>query len=130
MVGARRVWLAAPLALLASLAATNLYRAATQSFTTAEWSAHARLFGGAAPQIRTLDIALSEGAVRVFGLSELALRLPSVAGGLLYFLALFLLGRLLFRDSAWLFGMVALNALNPYVLDECSMAAGRGCARK
>ena len=126
MVGARAVSLAVTLALLGLLAVTNIYRAATQSFTAAEWSAQARLLGGSAPQIRTLDVALSEGVVRVFGTSELALRLPSVAGGLLYFLALFLLGRLLFRDSAWLFGMVALNALNPYVLDECSMAAGRG----
>ncbi len=62
----------------------------------------------------------------VADVSAFSLRLPDVVGGILFFAGLFLLGRLAFGDSPWLPLTVALGGLNPFALDVCSMAAGRG----
>ncbi|MFB3776597.1 MAG: glycosyltransferase family 39 protein [Bryobacteraceae bacterium] len=112
---------------LGFLAATNVYRAATQSFTSGEWATHGQLVGSAGNtghRAAAPDAWLSKAAVHVFGPSEFTLRLPAVAGGLLYFLAVLLLCRLLFGDSIWMLFALLLNVLNPYVLDSCSKAGG------
>ena len=76
--------------------------------------------------MRGFGLLSVEAVVKIFGLSEFTLRFPDVAGGLLYLASIFLLCRLAFGDSAWLLFAVALSTLNPFLLDSCSMASGRG----
>jgi hypothetical protein len=49
-------------------------------------------------------------------------------GGLLYFAGLFRLSALLFGGSGWFLLSVALNSLNPFLLDYLSVARGYGLA--
>jgi hypothetical protein len=65
-------------------------------------------------------------SIGLFGLSELTLRLPSLLGGLLYFVAILRISRLLFGQSAWFLLSVALCCLNPLILDFLSAARGYG----
>jgi hypothetical protein len=125
-----RVFAAASLILLGALFAATVYRAATQSITTGEalWFQRLTDSNGAAaaqsPPGPALDSLLAQGSIHIFGLAEFTLRLPGVLGGLLYFFAVFRLGRLLFGDSAWLPLAIGLSALNPLALDYCSGLAG------
>ena len=149
VAGAQRTFLIATIALLVFVGGSSCYRAATQSFTSVEQATHARLLadlfnrlhqskvepflpagtGSAASpsgnQSRFGELA-SGAAVKTLGLSEFTLRLPDVAGGLLYLTAIFLLCRLAFGDSAWLLLAVALCTLSPFLLDDCSIAARHG----
>jgi hypothetical protein len=123
-------------ALLAVLFATNIYRAGTQSITIDEAFTYDQFvvdppYPGAvnfAPYNYNLYTVLAKLSVRVFGLSEFTFRLPSVLGGLLYFFALLRLCQLLFGASAWMLLAVAINSLNPFVLDYLSAARGYGLA--
>ena len=121
----------ASLIFLGALFAATVYRSATQSITTGEalWSERLTDSKGAkahpeSPPGLAFESLLAKGSVHIFGVSEFALRLPSVLGGLLYFFALFRLCRLLFGDSVWLPLSIALAALNPFTLDYCSGLAG------
>ncbi len=119
-----RLFLIASLILLGVLFATSTYRVSTQGFSVNEARHLLPILrdhnhAGSLDQ-HTLDVVLSDVSIRTLGLSEFALRLPSVAGGLVYFLAILRLCRLLFGESWWLVLSVALNTLNPLILDYCS----------
>lgn len=62
--------------------------------------------------------------VKIFGVSELSLRAPSVIGTAFYLIATFALCRRLFGDSIWLPFSLTMLCLNPQILDF--MAAARG----
>src|ERR1700704_2410020 len=91
----------AAVALLAFLLASNIYRARSQSITIDEaftyssflGTKHFWLFDGAVANNHVLYTLLCKLSIVLFGLSELTLRLPSLAGGLLYFIGLFRLSR-------------------------------------
>jgi len=63
-------------------------------------------------------------AVKVFGVNEFALRIPSLFGALVYLVATYLLCRRLFGDGLLLVLSVAMLTLNPEIMDF--MAAARG----
>jgi hypothetical protein len=119
-------------ALLAFLLATNIYRARTQSITIDEAYTYNHFVktphnpATTGPFNVNLNMLLARISSRAFGASEFSLRLPSVLAGLVYFYAVLQLCRLLFGDSPWLLLAVALNCLNPYVLDYLSAARGYG----
>ena len=126
MTGSRQ-WRWAAVALVVFLSAVCLRRAATQSIVSAEWDLHSRAIGlAASPSHGGMAAPAAAVMSAVAGVSEFSLRLPDVVGGILFFTGLFLLGRLAFGDSPWLPLTVALGGLNPFALDVCSMAAGRG----
>lgn len=125
----------ASLLLLALLFVANVYRAATQSITIDEAFTYNHLLTKGhdfatevSPFNDTLNAWLAGISIRALGVSEFSMRLPSLLGGLLYFVALFLLCRLLFGESRWLLAAVSLNALNPFLLDYFSAARGYGMA--
>ncbi len=112
-------------ALFSGLLALNVYRADTQSLTVDEAFTYNR-FVSQSPQEalvhydannHVLNTLLCMISVRLFGVSEVTLRLPSLFGGAIYLLAMLWL-------SEWIFGMgwrmivsfAALSA-NPIVLD-------------
>ncbi|MEP6539283.1 MAG: hypothetical protein ABJF23_28360 [Bryobacteraceae bacterium] len=118
--------------LLAGLFMVNVYRAATQSLTIDEAFTYQLYLAKNLRAILTeydannhvLYTLLAKLSVGLFGNSELAIRLPSVLGGLVYFYATFRVCWFFFADR-WLFlvGVAALT-LNPFLLDFLS--AGRG----
>ncbi len=120
------------IACLTALFALTVYRAATLSFTTDEAFSY-QLYIGATPfslfryydanlhVLHTLAVWL---AVRVFGLSELAFRLPSLAACALYFWGVYRLCRRAFGDGPLLAVAALALTANPLVLDH--MAVGRG----
>ena len=124
----------AALALFTFLAAANVYRAATQSITIDEAFSYRKhianprfwQFEVYTANNHVLNTVLAKLTTGIFGLSELTLRLPSLAGGLLYFAALFRLAGILFGGSPWFLLFVALNSLNPGILDFLSAARGYG----
>src|SRR5690242_10096719 len=119
-----RLFVIGSLILLAVLFGASIYRAGTQGLSVNEARHLLPVLRDQNPAGRldqhTLDVVLSMVSVRILGLSDFALRLPSVAGGLVYFLAILRLCRLLFGESAWMLMAVALNTLNPLILDYCS----------
>jgi hypothetical protein len=118
--------------LLLAILTLNVYRARTQSFTVDEAFTYLNFVDG--PDERqwerpdtnnhVLNTSLSKMAVRCWGTSELALRLPSLAGGALYLLAsLWLVTRLF--GAGWMSVVVFIAmTLNPILLDY--MVAARG----
>ncbi len=126
----------ASLAIIALLFAVNLYRAATQSITHDEaltyetfvaqsWDAVFHTYDANHHVLHTILCKLSTG---LFGLSEFALRLPSLLGGLLFLYVAFCFGEELFGKS-WIQPLaVAVLCLNPYLLDFLSAARGYGMA--
>lgn len=121
-------------ALVLFLFGACVYRAATQSITHDEARSYFEFYSGGPLGAlagyeagnHVLQSVLSASAVRVFGLSELSLRLPTLAGALLYLVAAW-------RLSVWLFFpgwraalSVALLGLNPFLLDYLSPARGYG----
>ncbi|HET8925307.1 MAG TPA: hypothetical protein VFN26_20155 [Candidatus Acidoferrum sp.] len=108
-----------------------VYRAKTQTIAhdealEYEWF----LDGGVAhvleynPANHMLFTLLAKPTVWTLGVSELRLRLPSVAGALLYVLAAYLLSRRLFGGGLLFFLSVGLLCLNPQILEF--MPAARG----
>ncbi len=122
----------AAIVLLAGLFAVNVYRAATQALTIDEAFTYQLYLAKNLRAILTeydannhvLYTLLAKLSVGLFGKSELAIRLPSVLGGLVYFYAVFRVCWFFFAGR-WLFlvGVGALT-LNPFLLDFLS--AGRG----
>jgi len=122
--------------LLGLLFAVNVYRAATQSITVDEAFTYTRFVVPPFSAMRTsydagnhvLNTLLAKVSVSLFGASELALRLPSLLGGLFYFAGLFLVSRRLLGLGGWFLLSIALNSLNPFLLDYLSAARGYGLA--
>ena len=122
--------------LLCVLSGVNVYRARTQSITVDEAFTYTRFVAPAFAEMGTfydagnhvLNTLLAKVSVSLFGASELALRLPSLLGGLAYFAALFLVSRRLFGLGGWFLLSIALNSLNPFLLDYLSAARGYGLA--
>ncbi len=122
--------------LLAALFAVNVYRAATQSCTPDEAVTYNRFVG---PPLRealsvmtannhVLNTLLAIISTSYFHLTDLALRLPSVLCGALYFWAVYRLSRRTFGTGPLFLAAVALLTLNPLVLDHLSAARGYGMA--
>jgi hypothetical protein len=122
--------------LLSALFAVNVYRAATQSITTDEAFTYTRFVATPLATMNSyydannhvLYSLLARLSTAAFGPREFALRLPSLLGGALYFLGLFLVARRLFGQSLWFLLAVALGSLNPLLLDYLSAARGYGLA--
>ncbi len=132
----RFLWDVGSIGLLVFLLAVNVYRAGSQSVTIDEattylwfaskpWYQVFHSYDANHHILHTILVKLSTGA---FGLSSLALRLPSLLGGVLYFAGCLTLSRNWFGRN-WL-GLAALASLtvNPYVLDFLSCARGYGLA--
>jgi hypothetical protein len=133
----RRIADMAALALIAGLFATNVYRAATQSLTCDEAYSFdlymdapvaSAFTGGFSGNDHVLFTFLSRVGVGLFGKSELALRLVSLLGGLLYLVFAYRLSRRLFQRPWMMLLSVSLLTLNPFVLDYLSAARGYGMA--
>jgi hypothetical protein len=131
-----RIFRAAIIALFTALFTVNIYRAATQSITVDEAYAYDLFIEPPLAQVLTsfnathhvLQSLLSKRSVKSFGVSEFTLRLPTLIGGLLYFVVVYRLSRSAF-GSGWLFLLSgALLALNPFILDHLSAARGYGLA--
>jgi hypothetical protein len=132
--GHGRLWNASAWLVLLAVFAWNVYRACTLAITHDEALTYRWYVRGGPPAIlsprcydannHVLHSLLAWGGVRLFGPSELSLRLVSLLGGLLYLvmarrLCLLLCGPTLLSLLGFL-----LLALNPFVLDY--LAAARG----
>ena len=122
--------------MLCAIFLLNVYRAATQSITIDEASTWLTfvsqpLAGFLLPYAannHVLQSLLSGISVYLFGLSELALRLPSVLAGGLYLVAAWRISVLLFGYGAWASITALLLATHPLLLDHLSAARGYGGA--
>jgi len=121
---------------LLGLFASNVYRAASQSVTYDEAFTYLAFLSGSPLRVFTeytannhvLFSLLAKFSIGLFGLSELTLRLPTVLSGIVYFVSVFLLCRLLFGYGPLFLITVAALSLNPFVLDLLSAARGYGLA--
>jgi hypothetical protein len=125
-------WLAAAVVCVAGLTGVHVYRAATQSITHDEAVTYQRYVSGPLYQLVTssdannhiLNSLLGRATVGLFGPAEFTLRLPSLAGGLLF---LAMLARVAWRTwgpSPAVVLAVLLLGLNPFVMDYLSVARG------
>jgi len=124
------------IAIVAAVFAVNVYRSTHQSITADEaftWDWYIAnpfqwilvVYNANNHVLHTLLCRLS---VRALGLSELTMRLPSLAGGLFYLAFVYKLCRLLFNHlRTFLLAMTALT-LNPFIMDYLSAARGYGMA--
>lgn len=122
------------LALVLAVFAASVYRASTQALTLDE-SITYQLYVAGPPILllhydanhHILHSLLCRASAGVFGDSELALRLPSLLGGLVY---LWLARRITVgvRADGWAFLACLLLTTNPFVLDYLSLARGYGIA--
>jgi len=123
------------LLLVAVVFAANVYRAATEGITIDEAYTYNHFVSPPFWKVMTsydgnhhvLNSLLAKLTCNLFGVSELALRMPSLAGGLIYLLAaravvLFVFG------TEWAIAAFALVSLNPFVMDYLSAARGYGLA--
>lgn len=122
--------------LLAALFAFNVYRAALCDVTPGEawnydryvapsWHESLGQFDTNNNFINTLSGRISTSTL---GRKEIALRLPALLAGLLYYWAAWRLARRLFCDG-WAFAVaVALLTLNPVMVDAAGEARGYGMA--
>jgi hypothetical protein len=132
----RKPYRAVAVLILAALFATNVYRAATQSITHDEGVMFGWFLSGGWGRVldfehgnhHVLSDLLCKLSIEIFGLSALAIRIPAVLGGLLYFFAVFALSALLFGEGLLFLLSVAALSLNPFVLDYLSCARGYGPA--
>ncbi|HTM47772.1 MAG TPA: hypothetical protein VL285_03785 [Bryobacteraceae bacterium] len=122
--------------LLTVLLGTNVYRGASQSITIDEAFTYNAFLAGPLGDLlnqydanhHVLHSFLCKISIGILGLSEFSFRLPSLLGGLLYFMAAFRLGRLLF-GSGWALPLsISLLTLSPGLLDYFSAARGYGMA--
>jgi hypothetical protein len=126
----------AALALLPGLFSVNVYRAATQSITPPEAATYLRFVGPSLQEAVGLNTAnnhvintlLARISTSTFHLTDLALRVPSLLGGALYFWVVYRLARRTFGSGPLFLAAVALLSLNPLVLDYLSTARGYGLA--
>lgn len=118
------------------LTAVNIYRAATQSITTDEAFTYTRSVIVPIPELwktfdandHVLHTLLCKVSVRLFGVSEFTLRIPALIGGVLMLIMFLRLTRRLFGDGRFALVVFLLLALNPILLDYCSIARGYGMA--
>ncbi|HYK17134.1 MAG TPA: hypothetical protein VEV37_03890 [Bryobacteraceae bacterium] len=133
---ARSPWLLLSNAVLISVFAMNVYRAATQCITIDEAFSYLSFISTPFREIlrrydannHVLNTLLAKLSTAVFGVSEFTLRIPSLAGGALF---LFTCQRFLFRvfPQSWLaFLTYCAMILNPMVLDYLSAARGYSLA--
>jgi hypothetical protein len=129
-------WTRFTVLLLVALLAMNVYRAATQSVAIDEAFTYNAFVAGPLSDLlnqydanhHILNSLLCKLSIGLLGLSELTLRLPSLLGGLLYFIASFLLCRRLFGEGWLLSFSFALMTMSPGLLDYLSAARGYGMA--
>jgi uncharacterized membrane protein len=76
------------------------------------------------PANHVLQTLIAKPMVKVFGVSEFTLRVPTLMGSAIYLIAVYLLCRKLFGEGLVLVLSTAMMALNPQVMDF--MAAARG----
>jgi hypothetical protein len=122
--------------ILLALSAVNIYRAKTQSITCDEalsyelWGAQPlpHMWESYDASNHVLQTLLSKVSVATFGLSEFALRLPTLLGGFLYFIAIYRLSSLVFGRGGLFLLSVCVLSLNPLLLDLLSAARGYGLA--
>jgi len=117
--------LGASATLLAAVFAADCWRALQQSITREEALACARPFGDDGHAVHAL---LARWCTGIAGASELALRLPSLLGALLYLSAGLALCRLAFGRGWLAFVGFALLALDPLLFDLQSLGRGDGLA--
>ncbi|MGO9094486.1 MAG: ArnT family glycosyltransferase [Bryobacteraceae bacterium] len=117
---------------VAALAAVVAYRAWTQSITIDEARNYNLFIAQPMPHMfasfdaanHVLQTLLSKVSIRLFGLAEFTLRLPSVLGALLYLTSACRLSRYLF-GRGWLLPLSVLAlGLNPFLLDYLTAARG------
>ncbi len=72
-----------------------------------------------------LSTLLCKISVKLFGVSELTLRLPAILGCLLYLIGLNLILKRIIPDWRQVLGILAIG-MNPYVLDFLGLARGYG----
>jgi 4-amino-4-deoxy-L-arabinose transferase-like glycosyltransferase len=122
--------------LLGGLFVVCVFRAITQSivydeaetyelYITAPFSAIFTYFDANHHFFSTLLIRLSTA---LFGISEWSMRLPALAGALLYFTAVYRLARAAFGEGRTFLLAVAALSLNPFILDFMVAARGYGPA--
>jgi hypothetical protein len=115
-----------------ALAAVVAYRAWTQSITIDEARNYRLFIAQPLPRMfaffdaanHVLQTLLSKVAIKLFGLSEFTLRLPSVLGALLYLTSAYRLSRYLFGRGWLLLLSVLALGLNPFLLDYLTAARG------
>jgi 4-amino-4-deoxy-L-arabinose transferase-like glycosyltransferase len=78
------------------------------------------------PANHVLQTLLAKPIVKIFGVSEFTIRIPSLIGAAIYLVATFFLCRRLFGDGIWLLLSVAMLSLNPLVMDYMVPARGYG----
>ncbi len=123
-------------ALLAGLFVVCVYRAATQSLVHDEALTFRLYIAGPVgsifqsydPNHHFLNTLLMKASAAIFGDSELALRLPALAGALLYFTSAFRLSLSAFGEGVLFPLAVGLLSLNPFTLDFMVAARGYGMA--
>src|SRR6266404_6914894 len=122
--------------LVLALVAMNVYRAWTQPITTDEAFTYNLYIDGPAEKIFTyydannhvLHTVLCRVSVKLFGLSEFTMRIPSLLGGLFYLITTLRLCRYVFGDGWFSLLSLALLSMSPAVLDYMSAARGYGLA--
>lgn len=130
----RAPWRLAAVLLIAALCFTNVYRAGTQSVSHDEAVMYEWMLSGSYSQVldvehgnhHVLTELMCKLMITLFGTSEIALRIPALLGGLLYFYSVFQISALLFGDAFLFLLSVALLSLDPLVLDYLSCARGYG----
>lgn len=122
--------------LFALLFAVSLYRAATISVSTDEAYTYNRSVSVPIPELwktfdandHVLHTLLCKASTAMFGVNELTLRIPALLGGLLLLAMCLRLCLLLFGGTWRMLLAFSLLALNPLILDYCSVARGYGIA--
>lgn len=113
-----------------------LYRAATQSFVHDEaftWELYLQqplsyIFNFFSANHHFLNTILMRLSMAVFGMSELSLRLPTLAAAALFFWAIYKLAHAVFGSGFTMLVAVAAVTLNPLTLDFMVAARGYGLA--
>jgi hypothetical protein len=132
----RPFWPAAAAAMLAALAAHNVWRAMTAAVTIDEaFSANdfagvpwGKLFLSYDANHHVLHSILCKLSFTSFGISEISLRLPGLIAGIVCLGALFVLARRMFGDTPLLFIAACGTAFHPVLVDFFSLARGYGLA--
>jgi hypothetical protein len=134
--GRNTFWLLVTVACVIGLTSVNAYRAATQSITHDEAVTYDRYVSGPLYRLisstdannHILHSVLCRATVSVCGPSEFALRLPSLAGGVLFLAMLGRVGWRVWGFSPTTAAAVLVLGLNPYVMDYLSIARGYSLA--
>lgn len=123
-------------ALLTALFAVCVYRAITQSVVFDEaltWELYLsgpldKIFHTFDANHHFLNTLLMRLVTAIFGVSAFTLRIPALAGAILYFAAVYRLALAAFGDGIRFLLAVAALSLNPFVLDFMVAARGYGMA--